>query len=84
MAVLALKRKEIKRLSDEGTKESPILLLDDIFSELDHTHRDDVMNLVNDYPGQVIMTTCQLPHIYRNINAKIICISPNTPFQPPF
>ena len=57
MAVLGLKEKEIKRLSDEETKEKPLLLLDDIFSELDHKHREEVMDLVKNYSGQVIMTT---------------------------
>ena len=57
MAVLGLKEAEIKRLSDEDTKEQPLLLLDDIFSELDHRHREEVMSLVKNYQGQVIMTT---------------------------
>lgn len=52
MAVLGLKKKEIEYLGGD-----PILLLDDIFSELDHRHREEVMNLVNDYRGQVIITT---------------------------
>ncbi len=57
MAVLGLKMAEIKKLSDEDTKEQPLLLLDDIFSELDHKHREEVMKLVENYEGQVIMTT---------------------------
>lgn len=57
MAVLGLKIAEIKRLSNEDTKEQPLLLLDDIFSELDHRHQKEVMDLVKNYPGQVIMTT---------------------------
>ena len=57
MAVLGLKIAEIKRLSNEDTKEQPLLLLDDIFSELDHRHREEVMKIVQNYPGQVIMTT---------------------------
>ncbi len=52
MAVLWLKRGEIGYLGGD-----PILLLDDIFSELDHHHRQEVLKLVEDYPGQVIMTT---------------------------
>lgn len=57
MAVLGLKIAEIKRLSNEDTKEQPLLLLDDIFSELDDKHREEVMKLVENYSGQVIMTT---------------------------
>lgn len=52
MAVLGLKRKEIEYLGG-----SPLLLLDDIFSELDHRHQGEVMDLVKNYSGQVIMTT---------------------------
>lgn len=52
MAILWLKQREIKFLGDD-----PILLLDDIFSELDHKHRELVSNLVRSYPGQVIATT---------------------------
>lgn len=51
MAVLGLKREEIKRLSN------PILLLDDVFSELDHKHREEVLKIIDNYSGQVIMTT---------------------------
>ncbi len=57
MAVLGLKIAEIKRLSNEDTKEQPLLLLDDIFSELDHKHREEVQKMVENYEGQVIMTT---------------------------
>lgn len=52
MAVLGLKRKEIEYLGG-----NPLLLLDDIFSELDHRHREEVMKLVKNYSGQVIITT---------------------------
>ena len=52
MGVLWLKQGEIEYLGG-----SPILLLDDIFSELDHKHREEVMKLVQNYSGQVIMTT---------------------------
>lgn len=52
MVVLGLKRKEIEYLGG-----NPLLLLDDIFSELDHKHREEVMNLAKNYSGQVIMTT---------------------------
>ena len=67
MAVWWLKQKEIEYLTNDQetiTKEQtsfnnqiPILLLDDIFSELDHKHREEVMKLVENYEGQVVMTT---------------------------
>jgi DNA replication and repair protein RecF len=52
MAIWWLKQCEIMYLGD-----SPVLLLDDIYSELDHKHREEVKELVERYPGQVIMTT---------------------------
>jgi DNA replication and repair protein RecF len=58
MAVLWLKLAERDLLTAEG--QPPILLLDDIFSELDHTHREAVLELVEEQKragGQVIMTT---------------------------
>jgi len=57
MAVLALKIWERDYLSDQ---ELPVLLLDDIYSELDHRHRKIVLKLIDDQVkrgGQVIMTT---------------------------
>lgn len=59
MAVLGLKQKEIEYLSFDSAQDlpRPLLLLDDIFSELDHRHQEEVMKLVKNYPGQVIMTT---------------------------
>lgn len=67
MAVLWLKQGEIRYLGGE-----PILLLDDIFSELDHKHREEVMRLIGDYPGQVIATTAD-EHLLPDLaNAKII------------
>lgn len=49
MAVLWLKMAELAYV------EAPTLLLDDIFSELDHEHRDIVLDIIRDH--QVIMTT---------------------------
>jgi DNA replication and repair protein RecF len=58
MAVLWLKQGELKYLT--AGEEMPVTLLDDIFSELDHPHRDVVLEMVNiqvKNGGQVIMTT---------------------------
>jgi len=52
MMVWKMKQKEIEYLGGE-----PVLLLDDIFSELDHKHRDEVIELIKTYGGQVIMTS---------------------------
>ena len=43
-AVLALRLSEVN-LSTEITGDSPVLLLDDILSELDSNHRDKVINM---------------------------------------
>lgn len=51
MAVWWLKQCEIKYLGGV-----PLLLLDDIFSELDHKHREEVVEFVKNYQGQVVMT----------------------------
>jgi len=61
MAVLWLKQGELSYL-DSDTK--PALLLDDIFSELDHQHRAEVAKLAQSHAvsGQVIMTTTD-PHL---------------------
>jgi DNA replication and repair protein RecF len=58
MAVLWLKEGELKYLSIDD--EIPVLLLDDIFSELDHQHRKRVTEILERQSkkgGQVIMTT---------------------------
>lgn len=57
MAVLWLKRGEIRYLG-----ENPLLLLDDIFSELDHKHREEVSRLVDQHRqagGQVVLTAAE-------------------------
>ncbi len=55
MGVLWLKQAELRYLTLD--EQYPVLLLDDIFSELDHAHRDEVVRIVMDYPGQAIFTT---------------------------
>lgn len=58
MGVLWLKMAELKFIKD-NTGEKPILLLDDIFSELDHTHRSLVIGASESQ--QTIITTAD-PH----------------------
>jgi DNA replication and repair protein RecF len=58
MGVLWLKLAELSFIERE-TSEMPTLLLDDIFSELDHLHRKVVMNVIKNY--QTIITAAD-PH----------------------
>jgi DNA replication and repair protein RecF len=55
-AILALKLSEIDFI-EEKTGSRPVLLLDDIFSELDEKHRDAVENVVN--MQQTIITSTE-------------------------
>jgi len=54
MAVLALKMGEIYFM-EEKLKDKPLLLLDDIFSELDEKHKEEVLRVMKN--RQVIATT---------------------------
>jgi DNA replication and repair protein RecF len=72
MAILWLKKGEFNYLNENG--DCPILLLDDIFSELDHKHRkvvEEVANHVIGNGGQVIMTTAD-EHMVPKEGWKII------------
>jgi len=63
MAVLWLKMGELKYLTVE--EQLPVLLLDDVFSELDHEHREEILTLVDAHAnrgGQVVMTASD-PHM---------------------
>lgn len=63
MAVLWLKIAELNFI-EEKTLERPTLLLDDIFSELDHEHRDVVVQLAKNQ--QTIITTAD-PHFVKSL-----------------
>lgn len=67
-AVLALKLAEVK-LFYNITKEEPILLLDDIFSELDIKKRNNVLRYLNNNI-QTIITTTDINNIDRNIRKR--------------
>jgi DNA replication and repair protein RecF len=54
LLILLLKLKELEYIEAE-THEKPVLLLDDIFSELDFTNRHFVLNLING--RQTVITT---------------------------
>jgi DNA replication and repair protein RecF len=62
MAVFWLKRGEIRFVSPE------ILLLDDIFSELDDRNRSLVLELTHNFVGQIIMASAD-PHTIESIHA---------------
>jgi len=63
MGILWLKMAELAFI-EEKTGEKPTLLLDDIFSELDHKHRGIVMGLTKNQ--QTIITTAD-PHFIGNL-----------------
>jgi len=45
-------------LVKEVTKDDPILLLDDVFSDLDRTHLARLVKEIDNYEGQVFVTSC--------------------------
>jgi len=67
LAILSFKLAEIPIFNDiSGTL--PVLLLDDIFSELDIKKRNKLLKIVSDYNIQSILTTTDL----KNINKKYV------------
>lgn len=75
MGVLWLKLAELSYI-EHITGEKPVLLLDDIFSELDHEHRGIVMGVCNNQ--QTIITTADIHNIEGIKGAEIINISGKT------
>jgi len=69
MGVLWLKLAELAFIKDK-TKEDPTLLLDDIFSELDHQHREVVMKVVGGQ--QTIITTADPQFIEKTLKVDTI------------
>ena len=72
MAVLALKLAEIE-IFKNYTGYNPILLLDDVFSELDDTKKNNLLKYINS-DIQTIITTTDLNNINKDIknNSKLI------------
>ena len=70
LAILSFKLAEIS-IFKEFTRTSPVLLLDDIFSELDVKKRNKLLKIINEDDIQSIITTTDL----RNINKKYIELS---------
>ncbi len=74
MAVIALKLSEIEIFKDYK-KTSPIILLDDVFSDLDNNKKNNLLNYI-DSGMQVIITTTNLDSIDKKLltKAKLIHI----------
>lgn len=66
--VLALKLAEAKLLSG-GYGEKPVILLDDVMSELDNSRRDFILNHMEGY--QVFITCCEPEAITRLVSGKV-------------
>ena len=67
LAVLAIKKAEVHILTDGD--DTPILLLDDVFSELDHKRQDTLLTLFS--KQQTIVTSTSLP-------TKLAALNPYT------
>ena len=67
-AVLALKLSEVKLFNDK-TGDSPILLLDDIFSELDIEKRNNLLSTLSNNV-QTVITTTDMENITEDIRKK--------------
>jgi DNA replication and repair protein RecF len=66
-SVLGLKLLELKYMK-EVSKENPIILLDDIFSELDEDYRKAVENIIKNQ--QTIITTADINNVPENIKSQ--------------
>ena len=66
-AILSLKLAEANILAEE-TDEKPIILLDDVLSELDKKRREYLFKKIKDY--QVFITSCEIENIEQKDNTK--------------
>jgi DNA replication and repair protein RecF len=73
-AVLAIKIAELEFLKI-GNNSSPILLLDDVYSEFDEERREHLNQIVKNY--QSVVTTTDMSHLSKQLldNAKIVEMS---------
>lgn len=77
-AVLALKLAELQIIEKE-TGRKPVLLLDDVMSELDEKRRTHLLSSFED--NQVFITCTDLAQIYPNYEGQLIDIKNNTDNQ---
>lgn len=70
-AVLVLKIAELKYI-EEKTGEKPLLLLDDVFSELDEKRQEKLGELLQEY--QCILTTTSLEHVAKIPHVRILSV----------
>ncbi len=75
MAVIALKLSEIEVFKDYK-RQNPIILLDDVFSDLDNTKKNNLLKHLNS-DMQIIITTTDLKNIDKKLlkQAKLIHIA---------
>ncbi|PIZ66318.1 hypothetical protein COY14_00545 [Candidatus Roizmanbacteria bacterium CG_4_10_14_0_2_um_filter_36_9] len=71
MAVFWLKLNELK-LFEEKSKKKPILLLDDIFSELDENNRKLVMKMIGNYQTIATTTEVEIGEIRQDLSKIVI------------
>jgi DNA replication and repair protein RecF len=70
-AALSVKLAE-RQIHYDDRGEYPLLLLDDVLSELDSKRQDFVLNHIND--GQVFITCCEDAHIASRTGGRVHCI----------
>ena len=61
LAVVALKLAEADVISGMG--EQPVLLLDDVLSELDTAHRSALLQYIRDFGAQILITSADPEHV---------------------
>jgi DNA replication and repair protein RecF len=71
--VLSIKSAEIDLYKDQSG-EDPILILDDISSELDDMRKSYYSQLLNNYSGQIFVTTANLEPAFKRNADKIFQI----------
>lgn len=71
-AALSLKMAE-REISFQDTKDCPVLLLDDVLSELDKKRQEYVLNRIGS--GQTLITCCEDSQIRERTGGKIITVS---------
>ncbi len=79
LAIISFKLAEIE-IFKEKCGDYPVLLLDDIFSELDIKKRNKILKIVGDYNIQSVITTTDLKNIRKNFleNAFIFEVKAGT------